>query len=323
MGNPILIISGQTATGKTDLGVYLAQKFNGEIVSFDSRQAYRYLDIITGKDYDKLKIKNEKIKTTIKNLKLFKYFKNSIPIWLYDLYDPKEYVNAYDFCQKAEVVINDILKRGKLPIIVGGTVFYIKSFLEGIPSGGIGQDWQLRRQLEKLSVEDLQIKLKTINMSRFLAMNNSDRNNKRRLIRAIEISKIKNEKLKNLRNHKKYHHLFLALVLEKERLKEKIIKRVRERIKKGAVEEIKRLLKIGYSFSDPGLNTLGYKQLKDYFQGKTTLDKAGDNWIKAEIDYARRQLVFLKKIKEVIFLNPQSKNFLEKTEKLVYKWYYE
>ena len=321
----LLIISGQTATGKTDLGIYLAKKFNGEIVSFDSRQAYRYLDVITGKDFDKLKIKNQKLKVTVKNLKLFKYFKNNIPIWLYDLADPKEYLNAYDFCQRATIVVEDILERKKLPIIVGGTVFYIKSFLEGFETENIKPDWQLRKLLEKLTVEELQNKLKQLNKERFLKMNQSDRSNKRRLIRAIEINQIKNGKLTmkndNLKlKENKYNYLFLALVLEKSQLRKKIKKRVEQRIKEGAIEEIEKLLKNGYSFSNPGLNTIGYKQLKDYFQNKINLGKAINNWIKAEIDYSRRQLVFLKKINRAVFLNPGEKNFLEKTEKLVYKW---
>jgi tRNA dimethylallyltransferase len=320
----LLIIAGQTATGKTELGIYLAKKFNGEIVSFDSRQAYRYLDIVTGKDYDKnVKCQMSNVKTKTQNLYLVKYFRNKIPIWLYDLVDPKEYLNAYDFCQAAQTVINDILKRGKLPIIVGGTAFYIKSFLEGFTTDQIGADWKLRKELEKLTVKDLQNKLKDSNEKRFLAMNNSDRNNKRRLIRAIEISisNIKNKKLNiQIKNQKFFNRLFLVLVLTKDKLKEKINQRVRQRIKQGAIEEIKKLLKEGYNFDDPGLNTIGYKQLKDYFQKRTNLEKAIDSWIKAEVDYARRQLVFLRKIKNTVFLNPDDQKFIEKTEKLVYKW---
>jgi len=322
----LLIISGQTATGKTDLGVYLAKKFNGEIVSFDSRQAYRYLDIVTGKDYDKLKIKNEKLKITIKNLKLYKYFKDNIPIWLYDLHDPKEYINAYDFCQAAEVVIDDIVKRKKMPIIVGGSVFYIKSFLEGFKTENIGPNWKLRRKLEKLTVEDLQNELRKLDNKKLSTMNQSDRNNKRRLIRTIEIesSKFKVQSSKPKTEEKKrLNLLFLALVLDKEKLKGRIEERVRKRIEEGAIDEVKKLLNLGYSFDEPGLNTIGYKQLNDYFKKRIGLIRAVDSWINAEIDYARRQLVFLKKMKDVVFLNPENKNFLAKTKTLVYKWCYE
>lgn len=321
MKQKLLIISGQTATGKTNLGVCLAEKFNGEILSFDSRQAYRRLNIITGK------ISNNQFrigKTQIKERPLFVYQFNSIPIWLYDLYDPKEYANAYDFCQTAELVMDNIVTRGKLPIIVGGTVFYIKTFLEGLTTGPIAPDWRLRKKLEKLSVKRLQEKLRQINKNRFLMMNDSDRKNKRRLIRAVEIekSKLKNQTPKRvlIKDKKSYKKLFLALVLEKEEIKQKIEKRVEQRIKQGAIEEIRKLLAAGYSFDDPGLNTLGYKQLKNYFENKSSLSEATSYWIRAEVDYARRQLVFLKKLNRVVFLNPQSENFLEKTEELVYKW---
>jgi len=323
----LLIISGQTATGKTDLGLYLAKKFNGEIVSFDSRQAYKYLDTVTGKDYDKnVKCQMLNVKTKAQNLYLAKYFKNKIPIWLYDLYDPKEYINAYNFCQVAEVVIGDIIKREKLPIIVGGAIFYIKSFLGGFKTENIDPDWELRKKLERLAVEDLQNKLRKLNKRRLLVMNQSDRNNKRRLVRAIEIEKLKmkSEKLKVKEDRQpKYDFLFLALILNKQKLKEKIRNRVKKRAEAGAINEVNKLLTMGYSFHDSGLNTIGYKQLNDHFQKKINLEEAIGNWTKAEVDYARRQLVFLKKMKHVVFLNPEGKNFLAKIDSLVYKWCYE
>lgn len=318
----ILIIAGQTATDKTNLGVYLAKKFSaqggGELLSFDSRQAYRYLDIVTGKIS---KIKYKRTKRQIKNQKFDIYWHNKTPIWLYDLVEPKEYLTAYEFCQKAEIVIENILKRGKLPIIVGGTVFYIKSLIEGLDYQ-VSPDWQLREKLEPLLIEELQEKLKKIDRERFLKMNQSDRKNKRRLTRAIEISKIKNKKLKiQIKNKKKLNYLFLALILAKKNLREKIEQRVKKRIKMGAVREVENLLKKAYTFEDPGLNTIGYKQLRGYFDKKISLDQAVQNWIKAELDYARRQLVFLKKIKKAIFLDRSEKDLIEKTEELVYKWY--
>lgn len=323
----LLIVSGQTATGKTDLGVYLAKKFDGEIVSFDSRQAYKYLDIVTGKISNiNLSAGGQISKTHIKDQKFIVYKIDNIPIWLYDLIDPKEYINAFDYCRRAGVVIEDILKRKKLPIIVGGTVFYIKSFLEGWESDLVKPDWALRKKLEKLTVEELQNKLKKINKERFLRMNNSDKNNKRRLIRAIEIEKlkVKSPKSKAKKNRqKKYDFLFLSLLLNKEKLKEKIEERVRRRIEKGAIDEMKKLLAMKYNFDDPGLNTLGYKQLKDYLEKRVNLNEAVNNWMKAEIDYARRQLVFLKKMENIVFLNSEDKDFLAKAEKLVYKWCYE
>lgn len=324
MKNKLLIISGLTSSGKTNLGIFLSKKLNGEIVSFDSRQAYQKLDIITGKDINKSKIKNQPSKIVIQNITFYRYQIDHIPIWLYDLYDPKEQINAYDFCQKAEIIIEDIIKRKKLPIIIGGAIFYIKSFLFGFKNHA-SPNWSLRKKLEKLPLEKIKKKLIEINKKRFLSMNYSDQNNKRRLIRAIEVEKAKTKLKKSEEEMKKkiYDHLFLVLVLEKEFLKKKIEARVKKRLNQGAISEVRFLLKQGYSFDDPGLKTLGYKQLKDYFFKKVSFDQAVKNWIKAEMDYGRRQLVFLKKIPGIVLVNPKEKNFLEKIKKLVYKWLYD
>lgn len=320
----LLIITGQTACGKTDLAFRLAEKYDGEIVSFDSRQAYKNLNIITGKDID------PRIKT-----------------WMIDVYDPKQIITAYDYCQKANAIISDIIKRNKLPIIVGGTVFYIKSFLDGVSDFEGEPNWDLRNELEKYSVAELQNILRKINIERLSQMNNSDINNKRRLIRAIEIFKYQKSNIptslklppfaqgfgvakrgagmKNGKKSiilKKYDSLIIGLWREKEDLVKIIEKRVKKRIDSGAFEEIDDLLKSGYSFSDPGLNTIGYKQLKEFYEGKKMKDEVILDWEKQEIDYARRQLVFMKKLAGCNIFKLSGSAELEKIEELVYKWQY-
>ncbi|HLD26805.1 MAG TPA: tRNA (adenosine(37)-N6)-dimethylallyltransferase MiaA [Patescibacteria group bacterium] len=315
----LLIISGQTATGKTALGIQLAQKLNGEIVSFDSRQAYRYLDVITGKEVDKLKIKNEKLKVAQKNIKFTTYLKDDIPIWLYDMIDPQEYLNAYEFCQIAEEVIDDIIHRGKLPIIVGGSVFYIKVLLEGLGSYGVAPDWKRRKDLEKKTIEELQKQLLLVNKKRLLGMNHSDRNNKRRLIRAIEIGASIHRQHSKKRN--RYTVILCALSLDKSTLKEVIQKRVLMRLSQGALEEIQNLLKKNYSFDNPGFQTIGYKQLRGYFNGQESLKEAIFQWVSAEVQYAKRQMVFLKKMENVFFMPADDKLLVEKIHELVYSSY--
>lgn len=298
----LLIITGQTACGKTDLAFELAGKYNGEIVSFDSRQAYKNLNIITGKDI------NPKIKT-----------------WMIDIYDPKQIITAFDYCQKANTIILDILKRGKLPIIVGGTVFYIKSFLDGVSDFEGEPDWDLRNELENNSVVELQNILKKINIEKLSQMNNSDINNKRRLIRAIEISKSQStniDKKEDLKNRDKFDLLIIGMMREKNELENLIHKRIQKRIESGAFGEIDGLLKSGYSFSDPGLNTIGYKQLRESYNGKKTKSEAIIDWEKQEIDYARRQLVFMKKLVGCNIFELSGSAELEKLEELVYKWQY-
>lgn len=316
--NKLLIISGQTATGKTALGIQLAKKLNGEVVSFDSRQAYRFLNIITGKDIDKSKIKSKKLKVKKKNRKLITYIKNDIPIWLYDLIDPKECLNAYEFCKIAEVVIDDIISREKLPIIVGGSAFYIKVFLEGLGYEGVPPDWELRSRLDKLSVDALQKKLTIISKERLSRMNHSDRNNKRRLMRAIEIGASKEKQKSKTHNH--FDVLFFALYADKHSLKENIQQRVKKRLDQGAIEEIKTLLRQRYSFDDPGLQTLGYTQLRGYFEDNASLESTVAHWVQAEVNYAKRQIVFLKKMKGVFFIPVEDKLLVEKIHSLVYKW---
>jgi tRNA dimethylallyltransferase len=298
----LLIITGQTACGKTDLAFELAKKYNGEIISFDSRQAYKYLDIITGKE------KNLEIKT-----------------WMIDEYDPKEIVSSFDYCQKAEKIIQDIISRKKLPIIVGGTVFYIKSFLYGISDFTDEPDWDLRNELENNSVKELQDILKEMNIEKISRMNNSDVNNKRRLIRAIEISKSQFSNInKNLgqKNKDKFNFLIIGMMREKIEMENLIHKRILKRISSGAFEEIDGLLKLGYLFSDPGLNTIGYKQLRDFYEEKISKEEAILNWERQEIDYARRQLVFMKKLESCNIFNLSEKDNLEKIYELVYKWQY-
>ncbi|HLL60394.1 MAG TPA: tRNA dimethylallyltransferase, partial [Candidatus Nitrosocosmicus sp.] len=271
---------------------------------------------------------------TINEKELLVYFIDIVPVWLYDLYDPKEVINAYEFVHIADDIIHDIIKRGKLPIIVGGTVFYIKSFLEGFETKGVEADWNLRNDLEFKSVDDLQKMLRTLDKVRIERMNNSDIHNKRRLIRAIEIAKNKmfstgsnNNSFYSSSEVEKYDVLHLGLLADSEILKKKIEKRVYKRLDQGALEEIQKLLDMGYSFNDPGLNTNGYKQMKDYFLHKIGKEEAIQNWLQGEIDHARRQQMFLKKLKNIHIFDKESikadgtgTNLIEKSTELVYKW---
>ena len=174
----MLVIYGPTATGKTALALGLAKKYNGELISADSRQVYKNLDIGTGK-----------VAFTTKVQKHPGYWiVDGIRINGFDLVNPQESFSAADFIKFASASANKIVSSKKLPIIVGGTGFYIKAFLGGIGTAGIPADKKLRLKLEKLSVAALQQKLQEVNLQKFKSMNKSDQANPRRLIRAIEIS---------------------------------------------------------------------------------------------------------------------------------------
>ena len=150
----LLVILGPTATGKTDLALLLVKKFNGELVSCDSRQVYKGLDIGTGK-YPGAKVK----------------------VWMYDVADPKRQYSVADYVKDANKVINQILAKKKLPIIVGGTGLYLKALLQGFPHLAIPVDRKLRVKLQKLSLEKLQNKLKNLSPQKWEKMNYSDRQN--------------------------------------------------------------------------------------------------------------------------------------------------
>lgn len=275
----IIIITGQTATGKTKFALELAQKHNGELINCDSRQIYKRLDIITGKEF------------------------GSSKVWLYDIVDPKQYFSSYDYAQCALAVIKDILNRGKTPIIVGGTYLYLYHLLYSIETENIPPDWELRKQMESKTVKELQEIMLGIDAQSLDRLNTSDKNNPQRLIRKIEIMRA--QILSNLRGLTQYPKIkpqrldiikFVGLRFDdKNKLHQAVQTRVKERLKNGAIDEVKKLLHNGYTETNPGLKTIGYKQLIDYLRGRLTKEDAIQQWITKELQYAKRQYTFMKK----------------------------
>jgi len=296
----VVIVTGPTATGKTKLALELAKKYNGVLINCDSRQIYKGLDIITGKD-----INNKIIK-------------------LYDIVDPKKNFSSFDFQKLAQPLIEEIIKQGKVPIVVGGTYFYIYHLLYQIETENIVADWKLRTELGKKTVLELQEILKKLAPN--LKLNQSDFNNPQRLVRKIEISQyqkflrllrlrsgqvrsgqanIKDQndkaKIKELPFKLKefYRKVDLEFIGLKYGNKDDLIGAIRERTKKrleqGAIDEVKNLLKQGYLETDPGMKTIGYQQIIRFLKGKITKEQAIEQWINKEIQYAKRQMTFMKK----------------------------
>lgn len=252
----LLIIIGPTATGKTKLGVELAKKNDGEIISADSRQVYKGMDIGTGKDKDVY---------------------GDVPVWGLDLVDPNYSYNVSDFVKYASGKISDIKSRGKLPIIVGGTILYVKSLLHPPETLHIPQNPKLRSELEKLSVSELQQKLGESKL------NASDINNPRRLIRAIEVSKSDF----NSPSNPAYDYKIVSLTAPLDYIYSRIDKRVEDRLKLGAQEEVEQLLEKGYSPDLPSFTATGYREVDN-----------PDLWKQKERQYAKRQITFIKKFLE-------------------------
>jgi len=301
------VIYGQTATGKTAKAVELARQYNGELINADSRQIYRHLYIVTGKDIPKRSIFNTQASIENKTIGYYKLLtsdtRHPTNIWLYDIIDPKQTFSSTEYVLCAKNVIENILARGKTPILVGGTGFYLQHLLFGFSEENTPPNWELRKKLEKKSVKELQALLTKKKPEILQKMNESDRNNPRRLIRQIE-------KLDGVKHHnaidsrlsqaptgnpwgcQRVIPFFHSSPMQ---ARTAITKRVHDRIEKGAIEEVKKLLDLGCTENDPGLNAIGYKQLILHLRGVITLDAAIQDWITKEVQYAKRQKTFFKK----------------------------
>lgn len=321
MKEKLLVILGPTATGKTELALNLAHKFQGELVSADSRQIYKGLDIGTGKMpiTGNWKIENRR------------WIVDGVNIWLYDVISPKRQYSVADYVKDAEKVVREILKRNKLPIIVGGSGLYLKAILEGLPNLRVPVDKNLRKNLEKLSLEKLQKKLQELSSKKWEAMNNSDRQNPRRLVRQIELSFTSDDGPLAL-SEAEGKRLFLKIGLSASRdiLYQRVDKRVLTRIDQGMVEEAKRLYRAGLSLQRMKSLGLEYGVLADYLSKKI---KSMDELIKimqGKIHrFVRSQLTWFKKPclpagreKNINWFNITDLNYIEKVENKVRKWYY-
>ena len=323
--NRLLVILGPTSTGKTDLALQFAYKFAGELVSVDSRQVYTGLDIGTGKLPDQLKIENSKLKIEKGN---GWWQVNGRKIWMYDVVSPIKQYTVYDYINDASKVIKEIFKRKKLPIIVGGTGFYLKALLEGLPNLAIPIDKKLRKELNNLTIKQLQQKLQQASPDKWNNLNESDRQNPRRLIRAIEIvtnSKLPPASLREaLRAGKsqKYNVLKIGLTAPREILYQKSDKRVISRIDEGMVEEAENLYRIGLPLKRMKQLGLEYGVLAEFLEGNIKTKEDLINIMQGKIHgYTRRQLTWFKNEKNINWFDIADKNFLIKVENLIIKWY--
>lgn len=328
MDSKLLIICGPTATGKTNTGVYLSKKFNGEIISADSRQVYKGMDIITGKDLpenSKLEIRNSKLNIQNTAFEVGYRLKEGIPVWLVDIVEPGYAFSAGEYAVLAQKVISDIWSRNKLPIIVGGTGFYIRSVINPYDTYMIPPDKVLRNQLEKLHLESLQNKLVQDDSVRFQSMNDSDKKNPRRLIRAIEVARWKSkysQKNSGLKVIPEENILFIGLKTEFNKiLRERIYKRIEKRLEQGALDEVKKLMEGKYSWFLPAFTSTGATQLKKHIENQSTLLEALKSWQYQEIDYARRQVTWFKKDKKIKWFDISDYDCRGTIEEMVSKWY--
>lgn len=309
----LLVILGPTSSSKTDLALNLAKVFNGELVSADSRQVYQGLDIGTGK----LPGKEVQVKKGEGYWEM-----DGVKVWMYDASNPKKRYDVWRYSKDAKIVIDKLIQNNKLPILVGGTGFYIKSIISGIPNLNIPVDKKLREDLEKLSLIDLQKKLEQISKKKWESLNESDKKNPRRLVRAIELVLVeKNGKEIKKQTTAKYNVLKIGLKASKKVLDLRIDERVLKRLDLGMIREVKELHRNGLSLNRMKELGLEYGLLAEYLKEKITYKELVEK-LKIKIhQYAKRQMTWFKKEKGIVWFDITQEDFAKKVEKEVLDWY--
>ena len=292
----IYVIGGPTASGKSKLAVELAKRINGEIISADSMQIYKDMNIGTAK--------------------LTKEEMQGIKHHLLDFVSPEERYSVANFKTDAKIKIEEILKKGKTPIIVGGTGLYIDSMIYGIEFQDEKIDKEYREELnelaEKEGLERLYEEARKIDSE---AMKKISINDKKRIIRVLEIyhktGKTKTEVEKESRkNENKYNYKMFAITMNREKLYERIEKRVDQMIEQGLIEEVQSILNKYHKFPT-AMQGLGYKEVVEYLENKLTKEEMIEKIKKKTRHYAKRQLTWFRKNKETIWIDgekPLEKN---------------
>jgi tRNA dimethylallyltransferase len=284
----ILVILGPTATGKSDLAVALAKQFNGEIISADSRQIYKGMDIGTGK-------------ITKKEMLGVKHY-------LLDVVSPMTEFNVVKYKKLADKAIQEILSKGKLPIICGGTGFYIQTVINDQVFPDVKPDQKLRAELEKKTTDKLLAILEKLDKNTF---DRIDKNNRVRLIRAIEIAKTLGA-VPTIKTTSSYNVLQIGLTVTDELLRERIYNRLIKRLDAGMLNEIKKLHKNGLTWAKMERFGLEYRYLSRFLTGKLSKEKMIGELNNAIWQYARRQKSWFRRDKKIRWFQLKEVKKIEK-----------
>ncbi len=286
----LIVILGPTASGKTGLSIKLAKKYNGEVVSADSRQVYKELDIGSAK-------------ITKKEMR-------GVPHHLLDVANPKRKFSVSQYQRLALRAINEIRKKGKLPMLVGGTGFYIQSVVDGIVLPEVKPDWKLRKELEAKTKEELFNQLEKLDPDRAEKIDN---NNPRRLIRALEIVLSTKKPVPKLKKSPGFDSLQIGLKVSDKNLKQNIKKRLEERLKNDVlIKEVKKLRASGLSFRRLEEFGLEYRFVAQYLQNKISREEMIERIQKESEHFAKRQMTWFKRDKRIKWISSQ-----KEAEKLV------
>ena len=287
----VLVVVGPTASGKTALAIALAKRFDGEVISADSRQVYKKLDIGTAK------VTREEM--------------DGVPHHLIDVVDIDSVYTANDFKRDASLTITDITKRGKLPIIAGGTFFYLDTLLERITAPAVAPNPELRKALEAKSTEELAAQLEQKDPQRYLTI---DRKNRRRLIRALEIVHELEYVPAPRSNKSPYDTCIIGIAVNHDKLREKFTDRAKEWLKTGFKEEVESLLEQGVSRER--LKEIGfeYTLMLELIDGEVTEEEFIEKFVQKNWQYAKRQMTWLKRDKSIRWFEKDDPEIFEVVE---------
>lgn len=285
----VVVIGGPTASGKTDLSIRLAKKINGEIVSADSMQIYKEMNIGTAKpDEDE---------------------RQGIKHYMMDIINPDERYSVADYKRQAKIAIQEIINKGKTPIVVGGTGLYIDSLIYEIEYVDIQTDLEYRKQLEeRVEKEGLQKLYEEAKKIDEYAMKKISPNDKKRILRVLEIykqtGKTKTQLDKQSRKDVQYDYKVFAINMNREILYNRINKRVDIMIQKGLIDEVKQIYN-KYKMFPTAMQALGYKEVVEYLEDKITKEEMIEKIKQESRRYAKRQLTWFRKNKQTIWLDGQ------------------
>lgn len=294
----LVIITGPTGIGKTELSLELAKKYKGEIISSDSMQIYKKLNIGTAK---------------------IDLNKTSIPHHMIDIIEPSDNFTVADFKNSAKKIITDINNRGGLPFLVGGTGLYINSLVYNLDFTETEPDYEYRDELREILEEEgsefLYEKLQDQDSDMAEKIH---KNNGQRIIRALEILKSGNKKGDNFRQENKdYNLIYIGLNMDRAKLYEKINQRVDKMIDLGLVDEVKNLLDEGLDKKSQSLKAIGYKEVISYLDGEIDFDEMVDLIKKNSRHYAKRQLTWFRRDKRIKWFDRESDTILSDIENYI------
>ena len=294
---PFVVLTGPTAVGKTALSIELAKAIGGAIISADSMQVYKHMDIGSAK------IMPEEME--------------GIRHYLVDEFEPDEEFHVARFVERAKECLNEIYREGKIPIIVGGTGFYIQALLYDVNFSEQNTNTEYRKELEYLAEEKgaeyLHKMLKEVDAASAEAIH---ANNRKRVIRALEFYHLTGTKISEHNETEKqktspYNFAYFVLTDNRKHLYERIEKRVDMMIKNGLVEEVQKLKDMGYHREMVSMQGLGYKEILDYLDGKMTLEEAVSLIKKETRHFAKRQLTWFRRERDVIWFDKEKYEYNE------------